>query len=85
MPADVAAVDLDLALGAVARLIGAHALAQLVRQDEGGFVRDIEVTAELQGTHALGAIHEDRDGHEVVPDRQLAAVEDGAAGQAELF
>jgi hypothetical protein len=33
----------------------------------------------------LGAVHEDRDRHEVVAHRELAAREDRAAGQAELM
>ena len=40
------------------------------------------VEAELKGTGALGGIGEDRDGHQVVADRQLPAVERRAAGDA---
>lgn len=73
-----------MALGLVLRLIGRHRLAQLVGQHEGRLVGDVEVAAELQSADALGGIGEDRDRHQVVADRQLAAVEGRAAGDAEL-
>jgi hypothetical protein len=83
-PADVAAVDLDVPAGPVGGLVGGHRLAQLVRQDEGRLVRHVQVAAELQGADALGSVDEDGDGHQVVAHRQLAGVEGGAAGDAEL-
>jgi hypothetical protein len=43
MAAEVGAVDLDLALGAVACLIGRHRLAQLGGEDEARLVADVEV------------------------------------------
>src|SRR4051812_49422168 len=39
----------------------------------------------MQRRVALGAVDEDRDGGEVVADRQLAAMKDRAAGHAELL
>jgi hypothetical protein len=65
-------------------LIGGHRLAQLVRQDEGGLVGDIQVAPELEGADPLGGVDEDRDGQEVVADRELPRVERGPAGDAEL-
>ena len=56
-----------------------------MRQHEGRLVGHVQVAAELQGAQALGGVGEDRDGHQVVAHRQLAAVEGRAAGDAELL
>ena len=55
-----------------------------MRQDERRLVLHVQVTPELQGADALHRIHEDGGGGEVVADRELAAGEDGPAGDAEL-
>ena len=81
--ADIAAVDLDMARdGAV--LIGGHRLAQLVRQHEGRLVLHVEIAAELQGRDTLHRVDEDGDRQQIGLHRQLAAGEDGAAGDGEL-
>ena len=64
--------------------LGANGLTELVREHEGRLVLHVEVARELQGRMALGAVHEDGDGEKVGADRQLAAGEDGPAGDAEL-
>jgi hypothetical protein len=83
-PADVAAVDLDVPAGPVGGLVGGHRLAQLVRQDEGRLVAHVQVAAELERADPLGRVHEDRDGHEVVADGELPAMEGGAGRDGEL-
>jgi hypothetical protein len=83
--ADVATFDLDIAPGAVGRLIALHGLAQPVGQDEGHLVLDAQIAAELQGAHARHGVDEDHDRQAVVAHRQLAAVKERAAGDAEVL
>jgi hypothetical protein len=52
---------------------------------KGRLVGDVEIAAQLKGALALGRVHEQGDGHEVVGHRQLAAVEDRPARDAELL
>ena len=83
---EIGAVHLDHAgQRATAHLLSGDRLAELVSQDEGSFVLHVEVAAELQGRDALDRVHENRDSGEIVADRELAAGEDGAAGDAELL
>ena len=70
---------------ATGHLLGADRLAELMSQDERRFVLDVEIAAELQGGDALDRVDEDRDGGEIVADSELAAGEDGSAGDAELL
>ena len=84
MTAEVSAIDLDGAPnGRVGRLSG-DGLAKLVRHHKRRTVLAIEVAGELEGGMALGAIGEDRDGEQVVADRQLAVGKNGPAGDAVL-
>ena len=53
-------------------------------QDEGRLVLAIQITAQLKGAMALRTIYKDRNRKEVVADRELAASENGPAGNAEL-
>ena len=84
--AEICAVNLDLA-GQLAsgRDLRAHCLAQLVQEHESRLRIDVHVAAHLQSRRAFDAVAEQRDHGEVVADRQLAAVEDRAAGDAELL
>ena len=84
MATEVGPVDLHRARQVAVRLLRADGLAELVSQDKGCLVLDIQVTAELEGGNALDRVHEDRDGSQIVPHRQLTAGEDGSAGDAEL-
>jgi hypothetical protein len=60
-------------------------LAQLVRQNERGLVGRAEIAAERQHALAFDLVDEDRDCHQVRPQRQLAASEQRAAGQTEIL
>ena len=53
--AKVAAIDLNRAVQGESGLLGSHRLAQLVRENEGGFVLAIEVAAELESGNALSS------------------------------
>ena len=50
---------------------------------EGRLVLDIQIAAQLESGHALGAVAEDGDGQQVIPHLRLATGEDGSAGGAE--
>ena len=53
-------------------------------ENESRPVLHVQIAAELQRRQSLNRVHEDGDGRKVVADRQLAASEDGPAGDAEL-
>jgi hypothetical protein len=61
----------------------ARAVIPVVGQHERGFILTAEIAGELERGMALGTVHEDGDGHQVVPHRELAAGED-RAGQSAL-
>ena len=85
--AKICAVNFDCAgeFGLVGIVyLRAHRLAQLVRDNEGRLVLHVEIPAELQRRNALDRVDEDRDGAEIVADRQLAAMKERAARHAEL-
>ena len=85
--ADVTAVDLDMPPGAaqpqVLDLRG-HRFADLVGQDEGGLVLDVEIARQRQGRLALDLVAEDHDRRQIVADLQLVEGEQGARGRAEV-
>lgn len=85
--AGVHAVDFDFAgqlwLVRVVNL-GAHRLAQLVRENKSRLVLAIEIAAQLKRRMPLGTVDEDRDGREVISDRQLARMKHGPGRDAEL-
>ena len=83
--AEVSAIDLDLTGSLMLGDLSADRLAQLVRENERRLVLAVEVAGELQGRVALGAVHEDRHGHEDVPQGHLAGGEDGARRDGELM
>ena len=85
MTTKIGAVDVNLAskpsLGGLVR----HRLAQLVHQDEGGLVLDIEIAAELHGRQALRGVYEQTDRAEQINEGELVRGEDRARGGAELI
>jgi hypothetical protein len=84
--ANVGAVNLDRSRQFVTDLYGcAHRLAQLVQQHECALGIDIHVAAHFESRGAFDAVAEQRDHGEVVADRQLAAMKDCAARDAELL
>lgn len=85
MATDIHPVDFHHAGQRGADLFGADRFPQLMGQDERRLVLHVQVTAELQGGHAFDRVHEQADRGQIVPDRQLAAGEDGPAGDAELL
>jgi hypothetical protein len=85
--ADVTAVDLDVPPGAAQPQVldfRGHRLADLVRQDEGGLVLDVEITRQRQGRLALDLVAEDHDRRQIVADLQLVKGEQGARRWAEV-
>ena len=75
MSAEIGAVDFDRAgeLGFVGVVnLRAHRIAQLVGENERRLVLNVEIPAQRESTYALDVVTEDRDGREVVADRQLA-------------
>lgn len=85
MTTEIGAINLDRAGDGHVLHFGRHGFTELVSQDEGSLVLHIQIAGELQGTMALGAVDEDRDGEEVVADRELAAGEDGPGCDRELM
>src|ERR1019366_4026881 len=59
--------------------------ADFVSENEGGFVLHVQFAGKLKGAVTLHAVHEDRDGQEIVANRELAAREDGPARHAVLM
>ena len=84
MTAKIRAVYLDLAAQCRVFLLRRHGFAKLVRHHESRLVLAAQVAAQLQRAHALGAVHEQCNGQQVIPKIHLAAGEYGAAGDAEL-
>jgi hypothetical protein len=84
-PAEVRAVDLDVALGDRAALAGPHGFPELVGHHEGRLAGHVQVAPRLRRALALGPVREQGDGQEVAAEPQLARVEDRAAGEAELL
>jgi len=85
VPTKIGTVDFDaLALAAdlVADNAAADRFAEFVREHESGLVLDVQIAAELECGVPLGAIHEDRDCHEIVAERELAPGKDGARRDA---
>src|ERR1700757_5045416 len=85
MTTKIGAVDLNLAskpcLGGFMR----HSLAQLVHQDEGGLVLDIEIATELHRRQALRGVYEQTDRAEKVNEGELVRGEDCAGGGVNLL
>src|SRR6202142_1872586 len=85
MTTKIGAVDLNLAskppLGGLVR----HSFAQLVHQDEGGLVLDIEIAAQLHRRQALRGVYEKTDRAEKINEGELVRGEDRAGGGAELI
>jgi hypothetical protein len=85
MATKIGAVDLNLAskprLGGFMR----HSLAQLVHQDEGCLVLDIEIATELHRRQALRGVYEQTDRAEKINEGELVRGEDRAGGGAELM
>jgi hypothetical protein len=73
--AERGAINFDLARHHGTDILGRHGFAQFVGQDEGRLVLDVQVAAQLEGGHALGAVAEDGDGQQGVAHLQLAARE----------
>ena len=68
---------------AALQLLG-HRFADLVRQDERGFVRRPEIARQRQHRLALDLVAEDRDRHEVAPQGQLVEGEQRARRDREI-
>lgn len=84
MTADIAAVNLDLAGRLDVLDFGREGFTDFVREDEGRLVLHVEIAAQRQRALALHLVDEDRNGKEIVADRELAAGEDGTARNGEL-
>lgn len=85
VPAEIGPINLNLALQvAGVRLHGPDRLTDFVRQDERGFILDVQIAGELQGRVALGSVHEDGNGQKIVANRQLPAGKDRPRGDGEL-
>lgn len=86
VPTEIGAVDFhgSRQLGTVVNR-RSHSFPHLVGKDESSLVLARQVATQLQGRDTLGAVAEQGDGGEVIPDRQLARGEDGAARDAELL
>src|SRR5205823_5225889 len=86
--AEIAAVDFrPLALAADCGLpnLACHCFAHLVSQNERRLVLRPEIAAERQHALALDLVAEDRDGHQIGPQRHLMKREQRAAGDAEIL
>ena len=85
--ANVTAVDLDVPPGTaqpkVLDLRG-HRFPDLVGQDKGRLVLDVEITRQRQGRLALDLVAEDHDRRQIVADLQLVEGEQGARRRAEV-
>ena len=62
--AEIRAVDLDLAGDGALAVSSGEGFAEFVGEHKRRLVLAIQVAAQLQGTMALRAVHEDRDGQE---------------------
>lgn len=82
---EVGAIHLHRAGDSRLCLLGRNRLPELMSEDEGGAVLDVEVAGELERAVTLGAVGENRHRHQVIADRELAVREDGAAGHAVLM
>lgn len=82
--AEIGAIHFHRARHGGVRGLSGDGLAELVSHHKGGAVLAVEIAAQLERGVALGAVGEDGDGKQVVADRELAAGEDGPAGDAEL-
>ena len=76
--AEVSAINLDLALNGHFGMFGRKGFAELVGQNEAGFILHVEIARELKGAMPFRAVGEDRDSQQDGADRQLAAGEDRA-------
>lgn len=85
MTAKIRAVNLDFIVKLMALDLGCHRFAQLVRQDESGFVLAVEVTSKLQSADALRAVHEDANRGQKIDKSHLARREDRSARHTELM
>jgi hypothetical protein len=87
MTTHMAAVDLDDPAGTSdpgAFHFRCHGFADLVGQDEGRLVLDVQVPRQRQRALTFDLIDENRDRGEIGADRQLAESEQGAGGQREI-
>ena len=85
---DIAAVDFHLFPFAThddAAHLGRHGFPELVAEDEGRLVLDVQIAAHLKGADALGRVDEEDDGRQVIADRQLVIREQGTAGRGEVL
>lgn len=83
VPAEIGAVD--VAGDGLVLDFRRHGLAGFVGHHGGRLILGVEVARELQSAVSLGAVGEDRDDEEIVPDRQLAAGEDRPRGDGRLM
>ncbi len=83
--ADIAAVDFHDARGFHRLDFRCEGFADFVRENESRLVLHVQFARELQGAVAFHAVHEDRDGQEIVANRELAAREDRPARHAVLM
>ncbi len=83
--AHVAAVDFHDARGFHRLDFRREGFADFVGENESRLVLHVQFAGELQGAMALHAVYEDRDGQEIVANRELAAGEDRPARHAILM
>ena len=83
--ADVAAVDFHDARRFHRLDFGREGFADFVGENERRLVLHVQFAGELEGAVTLHAIDEDRDGQEIIANRELAAREDRPAGHAVLM
>ena len=80
MSANVTAVDLDMPPGAAQPQLldlRGHRFPDLVRQDKGGLVLDVEIARQRERRLALDLVAEDHDGRQIITDLQLVKGEQG--------
>ena len=83
--AEIGAVHLDFAAGLHRLDFRREGFADFVGENESRLVLHVQFAGELQGAMTLHAVYEDRDGQEIVANRELTACEDRPAGHAVLM
>ncbi len=83
--AEISAIDLDFAAGLHRLDFGREGFANFVGENEGRLVLHVQFAGKLKGAVAFHAVHEDRDGEQIIANGELAAREDRPARHAVLM